>query len=151
MSAVVKTLTPFLDAAILCKALDSLDVKYHMQGSNIVTERIDFYGNQIFVWNGSRFLFQHDSSASSPYYGWRNKNMKEWKQVTEFLKILDVKYREKFAEHMEELERQRLEEERKRYIEDQRCRIIESAKARGYSIKETKRDGKIQIILVRTI
>jgi hypothetical protein len=175
MSAVVKTVTPFIDKECLLKALDKLNVKYTIRQNEIVTERKDYYGNQKFVFIGGKYKFQHDSSAEIEQYkqrwgtypnGWQ-ANWKEWKSVSEFLQAVEKKYNYFYKEKLAEIERKRqealaeverrrleeeakrLEEERKAYVEKQKQAIIEKAKAKGYAIKEKKVGNKIKLVLVR--
>ena len=46
MSAVVKTITPFVNQDCLCQALDELGVKYSIDKLSIITERKDYRGFQ---------------------------------------------------------------------------------------------------------
>jgi hypothetical protein len=158
MSAAVKTPTPFLSKKILLNALDSLNVKYQIINDVIQTDRQDYYGNQSFIWNGERYLFQHDSGADSVYSSWQKTNTKEWKTVTQFLSAVGNAYNLAYQQHIEELERMRLEEkkkqlekERKAYIEKQRQSVIAKAKSQGYGVKEKQKNGRIQLVLVRHI
>lgn len=156
MSAVVKTITPFINKEILLQALNAIDCKYSLQGNDIITERVDYYGNQKFVLINGRFQLQHDSSANREQYPWRNLNVKEYKTVSSFLEIVEVKYNYFYNLKMEELEKQRLEaerirfeNERKAFIEKQKESIIAKAKEKGYSIKEENIKGKVKLVLVR--
>lgn len=167
MSAVVKTITPFIDKECLLKALDKLEVKYSIKENEIITERVDYYNNQKFVFQNGRYKFQHDSSANRENYPWRNLNMKEWKTVSSFLKAVEKEYNQIYAEKLAELkrlkqealaeqerirleqERKRLEEERKAFVEKQKQAIIEKAKAKGYSVKEKMVKNKVKLILVK--
>ena len=158
MSAVVKTITPFLNLKLLLQALDAIDCKYtvNLQGSEIVTERMDYYGNQKFIFSDSRYILQHDSSANTEQYPWRNLNVKEYKTVSSFLSAIESKYQLLYNKKIEDLEKLRqeedlvrLENERKAYVEQQRENIIARAKEKGYSIQEEKVKGKIKLILVR--
>ncbi len=85
MGAVVKTMTPFIDQKFLVLALESLGFSYSLQGKDIVTERVNYYGQPKFVWAQGQYLFQHDSSATLQNYGWRNVNFKEYKTVGSFM------------------------------------------------------------------
>jgi len=167
MSAVVKTVTPFIDKECLLKALDKLEVKYTIKQNEIVTERVDYYNNQSFIFYNGRYQFQHDSSANRQNYPWRNLNVKEWKTVSDFLQAVETEYNKFYAEKLAEVERKyqqalekaekqrleaeakRLEAERKAFVEKQKKAIIEKAKAKGYSIKEKKVGNKIKLVLVR--
>ena len=57
MSAVIKTITPFIDRESLINALDKLDVKYTLNNNEIITERVDYQGNQKFIFIEGRFKF----------------------------------------------------------------------------------------------
>ncbi len=167
MSAVVKKVTPFIDKECLLKALDKLDVKYTIKQNEIVTERVDYYSNQKFVYQNGYYKFQHDSSANRQNYPCRNLNVKEWKTVSGFLEVVEKEYNQFYAKKLAELERlrqealaekerirlekeiKRIEEERKAFVEKQKQAIIEKAKAKGYSVKVKKVKNKIKLILVR--
>lgn len=158
MSVIVKTITPFLNLELLLQALDAIDCKYtiNQQAKEIVTERVDYYGNQKFVFAGARYVLQHDSSANREQYTWRNLNMKEYKTVSSFLEAVETKYQFFYNKKIEELEKERqeaqrilLEKERQAFVESQRENIIAKAKEKGYSIQEEKVKGKIKLILVR--
>ena len=152
MSSVIKTTTPFISKELLCSALDALHVDYAVSGTEIVTNLRDYYGKQKFVYSSStgKYLYQHDSSANGRYnpYPW-GLDVKQWGSVSNFLQSVNLEYNKAFK-RMEE-EKHRLEEERrKQYVESQKKAIIEKAKAKGYSVKETKQGDKIRLVLVRT-
>jgi len=156
MSAIIKTITPFINQELLLKALDSIHCKYTLEGMNIITERVDYYGNQKFVYLNGRYIFQHDSSANQQVYPWRNLNVKDYKTVSSFLEAVEIGYSYAYNAKMEELERLRqeeerirLEKERQEFVEKQRENIIAKAKEKGYSIQEEKVKGKIKLVLVR--
>lgn len=156
MSAVVKTITPFINKEFLFQALDAIGCKYTLKGNEIITERVDHYGNQKFVLINGRFQLQHDSSANKEQYHWRNLNFKEYKTVSSFLEAVEKQYHFFYNKKMEELEKQRqveerirLENERKLFVEKQKESIIAKAKEKGYSIKEENVKGKIKLVLVR--
>jgi hypothetical protein len=156
MSAVVKTITPFIDKEILLQALDAIGCNYNLQGNDIITERVDYYGNQKFVLIGGRYVLQHDSSANIDQYPWKNLNFKEYKTVSSFLEAVESKYSFFYNQKLEELEKQRqeeerirLENERKAFVEKQKESIIAKAKEKGYSVREENVKGKIKLILVR--
>ena len=165
MSAVVKTLTPFVSCELLTEALDALGVSYTCRDEQIVTCRKDFYGHQIFTYSpqSGKYVFQHDSSADvgsrwNPY-PW-GASFKEWKTVSSFLEAVETEYKNAYIrleENVEEekrLERERRlfeEEERKRrFVEKQKQTILEKATEKGYSVKETKQGDKVRLVLVRT-
>ncbi|MCC5945689.1 MAG: hypothetical protein JJT94_12200 [Bernardetiaceae bacterium] len=167
MSAVVKTTTPFINKEMLLQALDCLDFKYTIKGNEIVTERVDYYGNQKFVLTNGRYQFLHDSSANRTVYPWRNLNIKEFKTVSNFLVAVEKEYNRIYAEKLAELERirqeqlaeqerirleeemKRIEQERIAYVEKQKQAIIQKAKEQGYSIQEKKVNNKVKLVLTR--
>lgn len=141
MSAVVKTITPFIDKECLLKSLQDINCKYILQNEKIITERTDYYGHQLFVFQNGKYQFQHDSSANfeqyDGIYGYR-KNSGEYKTVNAFLSAVEKAYQRIYKEKLAELERQRLEAERKRQeqlIEQERLRLEAEAKR----IEEEKR------------
>lgn len=168
MSAIVKSSTPFIHKDILLKALEFLGVKYTLKPPSslylssdheeIITERVDFYGNQKFVYQNGRYVFEHDSSADNLFYEWRRENMKKYLTVSSFLSAVEKEYNRIINEILEELkrkqeeeEKRRLEEERKAFIENQKQAIIKKAKEEGYTIEEKKVGNKIKLILRRNI
>jgi hypothetical protein len=164
MSAIVKTATPFLNKELLLQALENIGCKYTLQGNDILTDRIDYYGIQKFSFLNGRYVFLHDSSAeyNSPYmnasrnYPWGNINNQQYKSVSEFLQAVGEEYEKLYQKKLEELERQRLEEEQKRleqerlaYIENLTNQITQKAKEEGYTIKKEKVKGKVKIVLTK--
>lgn len=154
MSAVVKTITPFINQTILCQALDELGVKYSIQNQDIVTDRVDYYGNQKFVLINGRYQFQHDSDSLN--YAWRNRNLKETKTVTQFLETVEKQYSSCYQRKMQELEELRLEEERQKmeqeriaFVEKQKNTVLAKAKELGYTVKEEYVKGKVKLVLVK--
>ncbi|MBN2890941.1 MAG: hypothetical protein JXL97_03665 [Bacteroidales bacterium] len=173
MSAVVKTITPFINKEMLLQALDCLNFKYTIYVNEIVTERVDFYGNQKFVFLNGRYNFVHDSSSNdgASYminrYPWGNIDKQEYKGVSTFLQSVEKEYNRIYAEKLAELERirqeqlaeqerirleeemKRIEQERIAYVEKQKQTIIQKAKEQGYSVQEKKVNNKIKLILHR--
>jgi len=156
MSAIVKTLTPFIDRELLLNSLDDLSISYSERDMNIVTERVDYFGNQIFVWDGLSYTFQHDSDANMRMSQLTGENIHELSRVSDFLSALDEKYRINYSKKVIELEKLRLEEEKKRiekaqkaYVEKQKKKIIEKAKSKGYKVTEKKKGNKTQLVLVK--
>ena len=161
MSAIIKTITPFIDKELLLKALDCVGCSYTVSGNTITTNRIDYYGNQKFEYKNNRYQFIHEDTP------WRNLNIKDYKTVSSFLQAVEKEYNRIYAEKYAELERLRqaalaeqerirLEEEKKRiekerlaYIEKQKQLIIQKAQAEGYSVQERKVNNKIKLILRR--
>jgi len=161
MSAVIKTTTPFIDKECLLKALDKLMVKYTVEQNDIITERIDYQGNQKFIFVRGKYKFQYDSYTAI------RKNWKQWKTTSSFLSSVEKEYIFIYNNKLAKLERlrqealaeqeririeeelRRIEAERKAFVEKQRKTIIEKAKAKGYSIQEKKVKNKIKLILVK--
>jgi hypothetical protein len=152
MSAVVKTMTPFIDQQILMLALESLGFSYSLQGKDIVTERVDYYGAQKFVWAHGQYVFQHDSSATLNGYRWQNLNAKAYKTVGSFLEALEREYGVHYQRLLEEAEQKRLEElelQRKAFVQQQKEAIVLKAKEQGYVVKEKTVGNKVQLVLVK--
>jgi hypothetical protein len=152
MSAVVKTITPFIDQQILMLALDSLGTKYSLQGDEILTERIDYYGTQKFVRVNGQYLFQHDSSATLNDYPWRNLNAKAYKTVGSFLEAVEREYGLHYQRLLEEAEQKRLKElelQRKAFVQQQKETIVRKAAEQGYTVKEKTVGNKVQLVLVK--
>lgn len=156
MSCVVKTLTPFIDRDILCSALEECGCKCSVQGDKIITDIRDIrLGFQ---------TFERDSRAGKYVlnaYSHSDRNR------VDFVSKVEMQYNILYQKRLEEIERARLqaiaeaerkrleeekirlENERKAFVEKQKTDIIEKAKARGYSVKETKVNNKIKLVFVR--
>ena len=169
MSAVIKTVTPFVIEEVLIEALlvvgaepvkitpSNLQAVSHRGGlvvGDILTNRSDFYGPQHFRQNGDHWILRHDSSemngrVSSMLTG------KHYSKVGRFLEEVGSAYESTYAKHLEKLaeqERIRLEEERKARVEATRQQAIAKAKSQGYSVKETTNSkGQIQLVLTRMV
>ena len=155
MSAVVKTVTPFIDKECLLKALEKLGVKYSITGNQIISE------NQKFIYRNGHYSLDVYS------HNYQSVNWNEYKNKNSFLATVEKEYNKVYEETLAELERlrqealaeqerirlekerQRLEAERKAFVEKQKQAIIEKAKAKGYSVKEKKVKNKVKLILVR--
>jgi len=153
MSVVIKTLTPFTECDVLIEALASLNVSTTVSGVKIITDRRDYQGLQHFIWNGDVYVFRHDSDE----LGGRIINNAIHRQYTptrQFLSKLEIAYKTAYQLHLARLaeaERLRLEQERLARVEAVRSNAIAKAKAQGYRVKEQKKNGKIQLVLTRTI
>ena len=153
MSVVIKTLTPFTECDVLIEALASLNVSTTVSGVKIITDRRDYQGLQHFIWNGDVYVFRHDSDE----LGGRIVNNAIHRQYTptrQFLSKLEIAYKTAYQLHLARLaeaERLRLEQERLARVEAVRSNAIAKAKAQGYRVKEQKKNGKIQLVLTRTI
>jgi len=153
MSVVVKTLTPFTECNVLIEALASLNVSTTVNGNNIITDRHDYQGQQCFVWNGSAYLFQYDSDELRGRVI-NNAIHRQYTPTRQFLSQLELAYKAAYQQHLtrlEEAEKQRLEQERLARVEAVRVNAIAKAKAQGYRVKEQKKNGKIQLVLTRTV
>ena len=168
MSAVIQTTTPFVIEEVLMTTLTVLDTnpflitsenvhQYTHRGGiqigDIVLSRTDYYGPQHFRKVGAQYQLRHDSSEMSGRVI-SQVMTKPYKKVAQFLRDVEQQYQSAYVEyqlHLEEQERQRLEAERQARVEATRKRVIEKAKAQGYSIKEVTKNGKIQLVLRRSI
>lgn len=148
MSAVVKTLTPFVDQALLQESLERIGVGYQLQAGTIVTTRQDYFGGQRFELDQQgRYRFRYDSDADR----WHSSQQTP---VRRFLADVESEYLQAYdrrAERLAEAERQRIEQERIARVEATRLQAIERAKAQGYAVKENRVNGKIQLVLTRTV
>lgn len=144
MSAVIKTVTPFIDLECLCEALTAIGCGFRVQEHKVITDRNDVrLGFQEFQKDvfGKYVLFA---------YSYTDKNQ------AEFIRLVEKQYNAIYQNKLEEAERLRLEEEKMRleqerldFIEKQKNAIKERAKEQGYSIKEENIKGKIKLVLVR--
>ncbi len=168
MSAVIQTTTPFTIQEVLMEALRELGAEplvitrdnqaayAHAGGlkiNDIVTNRSDYYGPQNFRQENGRWLLRHDSSEMDGRVI-ADMGSKHYQPVIQFLAALSEGYDRAYLRHLERLaekERQRLEEERKARVEATRLKAIERARAQGYSVKETHANGKIQLVLTRSV
>ncbi|MDY6977741.1 MAG: hypothetical protein SVW51_16320 [Pseudomonadota bacterium] len=167
MSAVITTATPFTIQDVLVNALDVLGYEptivtidnvstfnhsNPLQVSDIITNRIDYYGHQYFRLVNDQWVLLHDSSEMNGRLV--SKTSKQYQSVGLFLKELSAEYTKQYSiylEYIAELEKQRIEAERKARVEKTRKRAIERAKAQGYVVKEKHINGKIQLVCSRTI
>ena len=169
MSAVIKTATPFVIEEVLVAALkeigaeptlitlQNLDIHNHLGGlmvGDILTNRSDYYGQQHFRFIDGRWVLRHDSSEMNGRITISSAAQKTYKRVGEFLQDVGNAYKDAYQNHLvmlAEQERIRLEEERKQRIEATRQQAIAKAKAQGYSVKESRKGGQIQLVLTRTV
>lgn len=154
MSAVIKTLTPFTEQDLLEEALGKLGVGVSVRGQTLVTSRVDDWGQQSFVWNGKTYQLVHDSDESWTGSMIINSMHRKYTPVKQFLRLLETEYKAAYTAKLEriaEAERQRLEQERLARVEAARVEAIEKARAQGYQVKEQRANGKIQLVLTRTV
>jgi DNA repair exonuclease SbcCD ATPase subunit len=114
MSAIIKSRVAFLDKSLLLKALQELQVNFQEQDTQIVTERLDYYGNQKFRLDQGRYVFLFDSSSNNPHYQWRKQNWGKWPTTNAFLDELEQTYNRLYQEREAEVERRRKEAEERR-------------------------------------
>jgi hypothetical protein len=107
MSSRVKTVTPFINKDLLYRALTAIGCRYYVDGNTIITERMDYYGNQRFEWINGRFAYIHESNVGTNYT-WR---FDVDKSVREFLTRVENEYDAIYRRQQEELQRRRLEAE----------------------------------------
>lgn len=169
MSAIVKTVTPFISQETLLKALDCLEVKYKVVNNQItLTEHSDYRGNWIIKLENGKYVIQHDSHSLK---SWGRNNTKntigKYNSINEFLQAVEKEYLRIEKEILEELERQRIEalmeaerqrieeeikrkeEERKALVEKQKQQIIEKAEEQGYSYQIKQVNNTLKIILTK--
>jgi hypothetical protein len=168
MSAVIKTVTPFTEQLVLIEALEALGAepvlitneeqlnRYRhrqlFQIGDIVTNRDDYFGAQHFRREHGSWNLRHDSDQMSGRVVSRIGN-RHYAPVVSFLSELEVEYRcayDLYVERLAEEERQKLERERVARVEATREQAIRKAREQGYSIKETRIKGKIQLVLTRS-
>jgi len=169
MSAVIKTATPFIIESVLLEALDALEaepqlVTNELSGAlsqrnqvlpgDILTNRSDYNGRQIFRKLGDRWVLMHDGDE----YAGRVVSAltdRRYAPVNQFLTTLGSAYERSYQKHLEEVaeqERVRLEQERQERIEATRQLTIKKAKEQGYTVKENlNSSGQIQLVLTRTV
>lgn len=165
MSAVIKTTTPFVLEEVLIKALEAvgaepqkitkissgLTQRNQVQVGDILTNRSDYNGRQLFREQNGRWIMMHDADE---YIG-RDLAGKNYTAVARFLNDVGEQYDIAYQQHLEmlaEQERIRLEEERKARVEATRQQAIAKARAQGYSVKETRNSkGQIQLVCTRMV
>ena len=167
MSAVIKTVTPFVLEDVLVEALSDIGAEpnkvvetlpnsfrqYKVKIGDILTNRQDYNGRQLFRFEDDRWVMVHDSDE---YHGRITSSRaagNQYKPVAQFLTELDSAYRQTHQRHIEKLEEQeriRVEQERIERVETTRQKTIEKARAQGYSVKEgCNSKGQIQLVLTR--
>ena len=158
MSARITTHTMFIDKECLMRALDKVGCKYHEEDEMIITDRKDYYGDEIFILKDGKYVFMHDSAAMNyhgqygPSYPWNENRLPEWVDVGKFLQSVDAAYKKVYSIKLEKLadeERKREIERKKQIVEEKKQQIIKDAKAKGYAVKEKMNGKKIQLVLVR--
>jgi hypothetical protein len=107
MSSRIKTLTPFIDKDILCRALTAIGCGYIVEGNTIITERKDYYGQQKFELTNGRFSYVHESNERTSFR-WSTVD----KPIHDFLARVESEYDAIYRGQLEELRRKRLEAQR---------------------------------------
>lgn len=156
MSAVIRSITPFLEKELLLQALSDLEIEHrltHVSGH----ERIEVLtSGQYFVFEDGRYKLVYDTDYAFMSYAQRGRNQKSWRDAASFLKSVEVQYNELYDRRLaelirlqEEAERIRIEEERRQYVQQQKEAILQKAKEQGYEVKEKMIGTKIQLVLVK--
>lgn len=164
MSAVITTVTPFVIQEVLLQALEIIGAepvlittenqgqylhRKTIQSQDIVTNRSDYYGPQYFRCVNGVWGLLHDSSQMQI-----RVTQKQYQDVSAFLSELGGVYEQQYVlyqERLAEQERQRIEAERQARVEATRLSVIEKARKQGYSVKEVSNNGKIQLVLTRSM
>ena len=151
MSAVIKTLTPFIEQDVLLDALMSLDVECHVINNRIITNRSDYQGKQHFQLHNGKYHLVHDSDDIGGYLT-SNIFNKQYIPIKQFLSELEVAY-QSFYElklaRVAEAERIKMEKIKREYVEETKAKAIAQAKEQGFSVKESRVNGKIKLVLTR--
>ena len=154
MSYTIKTQTPFIDEKILLEALDNLEIKYRLSSNKIYMDT-GYYNQEYFEFKSSRYKYVYDSDNRDAKRLLKDI-AKEYKSIHDKLikKIMELekkKEEERVRKELEKLRKEQEEIERKRVelIENNKKMIKEKAKKMGYKVKETVKDGKIKMVLVK--
>jgi hypothetical protein len=169
VSAVIKTLTPFTSEELLLEALadvgaEPILISNHsvlsqvthrgrISVGDILTNRQDYNGVQYFRNIGGSYQISHDAEEFRGSINGRAHN-RNYRRIAEFLGDVEIAYssaRERLLGRLAEEERQKMEQERVARVEATRQQVLERAKAQGYSVREHREAGKIQLVLTRTV
>lgn len=169
MSAVIKTATPFVLESVLFTALAAIGAEPKkvtnavLQGisqrnqielGDILTNRQDYNGRQLFRLQKEHWVLLHDSDEWNASIVSRLSD-RRYTSVTRFLSQLSLAYDVAYKQHLDQLaeqERATLENERKNRVEAIRQQSIAKAKSQGYSVKESRTaKGQIQLVMTRTV
>ena len=141
MSSVVKTRTPFLNQLILTKALDAVGCSYTVNGNTITTNRVDYRGNQQFVFENGKYFFRHENGD----YGLRQYGTERHQSTHSFMTTVEKEYNAIYKRQLEELERKRLAAiaeaerlQREQRAEQERLRLIAAAEEERRKAEEEK-------------
>lgn len=177
MSAIIKTLTPFLDISILKEAISECGYHYVQQANGIEIVELKGYRPTIFVADSrGRFTLTHDSHTrnikeflekiTSQYkivYARKQEELRRLKEEEKrmaiekenaLVKQEQLSYEQKLREIQAQKQRAeeemlKVEQEKKAYIESQKKAVYEKAKEMGYEVEEVKKANKIQLVLVK--
>lgn len=152
MSAVIKTLTPFTELDVLVEALELIGVETIINGNRIETDRKDYQGRQYFIKDKDVYRLSHDSEelrGRMISHAINKKYIPVQKFLTELEKAYKTAWQNKL-ERIEEEERKRMEKKRQERVEKTRLQAIERAKKQGFRVRETRKNGNIQLVLTRT-
>jgi hypothetical protein len=165
MSAIVRSLTPFLNQEQLLEALESLECQCTVQQDQITVTgglNLRLYNKPVFKRTiDGKFMLLHERSPEIKKFlkqleGAYIKAGKEYKRKLQELKIL-AEQEEVLSKQREiELKKQELEQKEKErelakqaYVQQQKAEIIRKAKEQGYEVKEYKKGNNIQLQLVK--
>lgn len=144
MSYRVTTKTPILDLECLICALRENQLSFTQQSDLII--KVSLHNHS---YSNITYTKQPNDCYLVEYY-------KDHSEERELVEKLEKSYIRIYQEKLEKLEQQRQEEEARlqrerleRYKEEQKQRLIQKAKQQGYTVKEVKRDNKIQLVCVR--
>ena len=170
MSAVIKTVTPFVIEELLLEALEAVGAQpikvdasnlsefAHSGGielGDIITNRSDYYGRQHFRFVDDRWVLRHDSSEMNARVTAKSITSAQYQSVAKFLSQVGEHYssaHEAYLARLAEEERMRLEAERQALVDAVRQQTIDKGKAQGYSIRETRNSkNEIQLVLTRIV
>jgi hypothetical protein len=123
------------------QALDAIRCAYTVDGNNIITNRVDYRGQQRFVFHNGKYLFQHEDGD----YGLRQHGTERHKPAHSFLAAVEKEYNAIYKRQLEELERKRLaaiaEVERlhkEQMAEQERLRLLAKAEEERKKAEEKK-------------
>ncbi len=168
MSVVMETTTPFVLEDVLITALTKVGAEPELVTSelmgtrqrnqlkigDILTNRRDYNGRQLFRFAQNRWVLMHDSDEYVASSGNRFGD-RRYTAVARFLADVGNEYNIAYQQYLEaqaEEERIRLEEERKQRVESIRQQAIAKARAQGYAVKEGfNSKGQIQLVLTRMV
>lgn len=156
MSAVIKTVTAFLERELLLQALSNANIDVQVTTVRL-QERIQILSHgQYFTYEDGRYKLVYDTDFPFLNFSQRARNQNAWRNAADFLKTVELHYNRLFDARLAELQRlqqeaelQRMEEERRQYVQRQRDAIIQKAKEQGYEVKEKVIGAKIQLVLVK--